>query len=157
MTEEHTIGEWAERRELRADAVVQRVASSGAERNPVAVLTGLLGQGRADGAWLLYLSQHFDEYVEFDAADVVHSESVNEAVPLEGTRVWVKASATLQYTHVSSRQVQANFLRGGITSSHLSQTGAASFGGSARSETGYACTRNYVCSINPHIPMCQDN
>jgi hypothetical protein len=156
MSEEPTAGERAQHPELRPDRVVERVVGSGASSRPVAVLTGLLGQGSADGVWRLYLSQSFDEYVEFDAADVVHSESVNEAVPLDGTRVWVEASAKLQYTQVSSRQVQADFLRGGITSAHLSRAGAASFESSARSATGYACTRNYICSTNPHIPVCQE-
>jgi len=68
----------------------------------------------------------------------------------------VRASAKLKYTQVSTRQVQADFLRGSITSGHLARTGAPSFAGSALSETGYACTRNYICSTNPHIPACQD-
>jgi len=140
---------------LRPDTLVERVAPSGAESNPVVVLTGLLGQGSGDGVWRLYLSQHFDEYVEFAAADVVYSQAVNESVPLEGTRVWVRATARLQYTHVSSRQVQADFLRGSITSGHLSRAGAPSLGASAVGGTGYACTRNYMCSTNPHIPECQ--
>lgn len=140
--------------ELRADAIVKQVAARG-ESSPVAVLTGLLGEGSADGVWRLYLSQRFDEYVEFDAGDVVHSQVVNEAAALEGTRVWVRATARLQYTQVSSRQVQADFLQGGITSGNLRGAGPLSFGASALSETGYACTRNYVCSTNPHIPACQ--
>ena len=143
-----------QRPQLRVDALVDRVAGA-AQGEPVVVLTGLLGHGTADDTWRLYLTQQFEEYVEFDSSDVVHSEAVNEATPMDGTRVWVRADAHLQYTQVATRQVQADFLQGGITSAHLARAGAASFGSVADLETGYACTRNYVCSINPHIPACQ--
>lgn len=141
---------------LEADALVDRVTSGDAIPKPVVVLTGLLGRSGSEGVWRLYLSQLFDEYVEFDASDVVYQQAASDADPLAGTKVWVRAGASLQYTQVSSRQVQADFLQGGITAKHLSSAGAPSFSAMARSETGYACTRNYVCSTNPHIPACQE-
>lgn len=137
-----------------ADPLVERMMAQA--EDPVIALRGLLGRGKAEGMWRLYLSQHFDEYVDVEDSDIVASQPPRDATPLEGTVLWVRKNAHLQYTHVSSREVQADFLQGGITSGHLSRTGAATFGAVTRPETGYACTRNYVCSINPHIPACQD-
>jgi hypothetical protein len=141
--------------ELRPDALVQRLSGGGGPR-PTVVLRGLVGEGATEGSWRLYLSQQLDEYVEVDAADVLHSEPVDASVPLAGTALWVRAGASLRYTQVSSRQVQADFLQGGIATRHLAGAATSSFGGGYLSETGYACTRNYVCSVNPHIPACQD-
>jgi hypothetical protein len=135
--------------------LVGKLTGAGGEPTPTVVLRGLVGEGSQGGTWRLYLSQSFDEYVELAAADVVHSQAVDESAPLAGTLVWVRVGARLTYTQVSSREVQADFLQGGITARHLGRTRSASFGARTISETGYACTRNYVCSINPHIPACQ--
>ena len=91
------------------------------------LLKGLLGRGEAENIWRLYLTLEMDEYVEFASSDVVHSQAVNESDSLAGTSVWVRRGTTLRYTHVASRQVQADFLRGDITARHLGRTRLVSF------------------------------
>lgn len=140
---------------LSVDPLVERMMAE--TEGPVIALRGLLDRGKAEGRWRLYLTQHFDEYVDFEDSDVLASQPANDAAPLEGTVVWIRKNAHLQYTHVSTREVQADFLQGGITSGYLPRSGAAAFGSALRSETGYFCTRNYVCSTNPHIPVCQED
>jgi hypothetical protein len=141
---------------LRENPLIQSLRSSAAGQEPVTLLKGLLGRGEAENIWRLYLTLEMDEYIEFASSDVVHSQAVNESDSLAGTSVWVRRDTTLRYTHVASRQVQADFLRGDITTRHLGRARSASFGTGSVAETGYACTRNYVCSINPHIPVCQE-
>ena len=126
------------------------------ESGPVVSVRGWLGHSNMDAKWRLYLSQDFDEYVEFDAADVVDSRPVTENVDLAGSVVWLRKGAVVQYTEISTRQIQADFLQGGITDGYLAGAAGASSQGFARfpSPTGVWCTRNYVCSTNPHIPAC---
>lgn len=148
--------ESAGRGELRQDALVERLAPDPGQHEPAATLAGFLGKAAREGAWRLYLSPRLDEYVEFAAEDVLHAQPLPaEQSPLGGTQVWLRAGASLRHTQISSRQVQANFLQGELTSAFM---GAArptmpTFG--RLPETGVACTRNYVCSVNPHIPACQ--
>jgi hypothetical protein len=144
--------------QLRQDALVEKLVTDPSQHQPAIQLTGFLGKGAQAGDWRLYLTPRLNEYVEFSEQEVVHTQPLTQdQSPLGGTAVWLKAGTTLRHTQMVSRQVQADFLQGGIASGFM--PGASPFmlrtmvGGE---ETGYACTRNYVCSINPHIPACQD-
>jgi hypothetical protein len=59
-------------------------------------------------------------------------------------------------TRVSSRQIQAEFLQGGIASNFMPRSSLMAWPATAREDTGPGCTRNAECSLNPHIPACQD-
>ena len=120
-------------------------------------VTGFLGKGPDPEVWRLYLSDELDEYLEFSAEDVLHTKPLpEERSPLGGTIVWLRADASVRHTVVESRQIQAEFFKGGITSGFMAAAGPTiSTMAAARPATGYACTRNYICSTNPHIPACQ--
>jgi hypothetical protein len=152
MTEES--GSRGYRPQLRADPVVERLAPEQAPHETGVPLTGFLGPAGVEGRWRLYASRAFDDYVEFDESDVIDSETSDDSSA--GSTIWLKAGASVKHTRVSSRQVQASFLSGETTRTFLPQADQSSLGVAlARAGTGYACTRNYVCSTNPHIPACQ--
>jgi hypothetical protein len=139
-----------ERPGLAPDDLVDRLVPDPSRVEPRVCLTGFLGRAAAEGVWRLYLSKNFDEYVEFAESDVVHTE---DGAP--GTTVWLPVGTTVRHTRVSARQVQAEFLQGSLTSRFMPSSGLLALQGRAAAGTGAACTRNYVCSTNPHIPACQ--
>lgn len=141
---------------LKQDRLVDDLTSESGEVTPTIQLTGWLGRGKREGAWHLYLTPQLDEYVEFSQNDVVRTEAVPEDQPGRGaTMVWLRAGTVLQHTSVT-RNVQAAFLTGEITASFMPGTGFSLPAHVSRFgiNTGPACTRNYVCSSNPHVPAC---
>jgi hypothetical protein len=155
-SEENAGRDPAERRpRLIPDGLVDRLVPEPGQHEPMVCLTGFLGRGTAEGVWRLYLTRGLDEYVEFAESDVVHTEPVPEGgAPGEGTTIWLRVGTTIRHTRVSSRQVQAEFLQGRLTSRFMPRSGPLALR-IAASETGAGCTHNYVCSTNPHIPACQ--
>jgi hypothetical protein len=137
----------------RPDRLVQRLVSDPSTHQPSVVFSGFLGEAASDDAWRLYLTPQLDEYIEFPKDALLHTESAR-GEDASGTTVWLSQGTPLQHTVIASRQVQADFLQGDLTRGGLTG-GAVSLARYTRPETGYACTRNYVCSINPHIPACQ--
>lgn len=138
------------------DRLIDNLVPSPNQIQPMVTLTGLLGKGSQEGTWRLYLTPEFNEYVEFAEPDAVHTQPLSQDQSLwGGTTVWFRAGTPLRHTYIASRQVQADFLQGGITSGFMPRTSLSMLRSTARVNTGYACTRNYVCSTNPHIPACQ--
>jgi hypothetical protein len=143
-------------RHLREDALVEHLVPDPSQHQPAIQLTGFLGRSTEEGAWRLYLTSQLDEYVEFSEQDVLYTQSLSqERSPLGGTMIWFKPQTPLRHTRVLSRQVQADFLSGGITARFMPGVSPFMLGTRVREESGVGCTRNYVCSINPHIPACQ--
>ena len=143
--------------QLRRDSLVGSVAPDPSNVEPTITLVGYLGEGAEAGRWRLYLTPEFSEYVEFDEQAVVHNETASpEQVSSGGTVVWLRHGTTLRHTRIASQQVQAEFLQGSISSGFMSRSGFSMGAVGTRAETGYTCTRNYVCSINRHIPACQE-
>jgi len=142
---------------LTPDRIVERLVPDPSRPEPRVSLTGLLGRSTEEGVWRLYLTSGIEEYAEFAESDVVHTESVPEGMlPTGGTTVWLRMGATVRHPTVSSRQVQAEFLQGALAARFLPGAGlAGALTPAGAVGTGAACTRNYVCSINPHIPACQ--
>jgi|GEM_PF-3021540 hypothetical protein len=142
--------------QLRQDQLVDRLAPTPGAHSPSVTLAGFVGEGGQSGFWRLYLNPELSEYVEFAERDVVHTQPIpQEQSPLGGTQVWLRSDAPLRHIRISSRQVQADFLQGGITTGFLAGTASSLRNVLPRAATGAACTRNYVCSTNPHIPACQ--
>jgi hypothetical protein len=142
---------------LVPDSLIDELVPEPAGHQPVVCLTGFVGRAGTEGVWRLYLNRRLDEYVEFNGSDVSHTEPVAQGgSSADGTRVWLRTGTTLRHTRVSSRQVQAEFLQGGLTSSFMPRSGLMPLAAVARENTGPGCTHNYVCSTNPHIPACQD-
>jgi hypothetical protein len=114
------------RKELRQDALVEKLIPNPAKQQPTVQLTGWLGKGEEEGTWNVYLSPALDEYVQFSENDVVHSQPLTaETAPLGGTSVWLKTDAPLKHVQVTTHQMQAGFLSGSITSGNLSSTVAS--------------------------------
>lgn len=142
--------------QLRQDALVDKLVPDPSQHGQLVVIFGFLGKGAQEGIWRLYLTPQLDEYVEFPARAIAHSQAIpREQSPFGGTHVWLRPDVNLKHTLVSSRQVQADFLQGGITTDYLGATTPSMPNVLARRAAGAAGTHNYVCSTNPHIPVCQ--
>ena len=91
-----------------------------ARQQPAAVLTGFLGDSDESGRSRLYLTPQFDQYVEFDAEDALHSQPLTtDESGLGGSAVWLKAGARVRLARTVSHEVQAEFLQGGITAGFM--------------------------------------
>lgn len=142
--------------QMKPDRIVETVAPDPSIAPSIVTLTGFLGKGTEEGNWRLYFTASLNEYVEFADPDVVHHEPIpQDQSSLGGTTVWLKAGTTLRYIYITSQQIQADFLQGGLISDFLPGTKFSALRGAAVAGTGAACTRNYICSTNPHIPACQ--
>ena len=104
-------------KELKQDALVEKLVVDPSKTPEVKVLFGFLGRSPEAGTWRLYLTPQLDSYVEFSAEDMVHTQQLAAAQsPLGGTAVWLKRGATLKHTRTGTRQAQAEFVRGDIMS-----------------------------------------
>lgn len=155
---------------LKEDALVEQLVPEAGSHQPLTVLEGFLGKSGREGYWRLYLTPELDEYVEFAEDDVAHSqETTAEAAPAPfgGSCVWLREGAAVTHTRVSTRQMQAEFLRGGVTSAYLgaaapTAVGAArvirncpSYRGYCDPDTEVICrTGRRAPTLNPHIPAC---
>lgn len=105
------------KQELRQHELVDRLRPDPSQQQPLTVLSGFLGHSPQAGHWRLYLTPTLDDYVEIPEEDIVHSQSLGpEQSALGGTMIWVRSATPLQYTRTRSRQIQAEFLQGAITS-----------------------------------------
>ncbi len=111
--------------------------------------------------WRLYLSLDFDDYIEIhEGNDLLGSVSLETPQnPLGGTIVWVKRTAILRRVGAELRHVQADFLRGELTSQYLGRTGYEVFAGvtvmKLPTATGLACTsltQCVPCDDPPRVP-----
>jgi hypothetical protein len=86
---------------------------------PTVTLVGLLGRSPKEGYWRLYLTMELNHYAEFKQEDVLRSAKIPRMEPpfmgLQGTIVWLKREAEVEYTRTVSRRVRAEVLQGGIT------------------------------------------
>jgi hypothetical protein len=143
------------RKELKQDALVEQLAPDPADPQATIQLKGWLGKGVKAGSWRLYLTPQLDEYVQFQDKDIVHTQPIApEQSPLGGTMIWLLAGTSLQHTRVTTRQLQAGFLSGGITANFMAGA-APTFAMAARRALFAVGTAGVNCSVNPHIPACQ--
>jgi hypothetical protein len=143
-------------KQLKQDYLVEQLMPDPGNPQSTIQLTGWLGKGTEVGLWRLYLTPQLDEYVEFSEDTVVLTQPVQkEQSALGGTTVWLKAGTALPHTQILKRQVQADFLSGGITSGFLAGSTSSLPAASFRPAAVVGNTRGYVCSVNPHIPVCQ--
>jgi hypothetical protein len=143
-------------KQLKQDRLVEQLVPDPANHEPTIQLTGWLGKDAKEGFWRLYLTPQLDEYVQFAETDVIHSQPAQaDQSPLGGTLVWLKSGTALQHTRVVKQNVQADFLAGGIVSNYMSGAASAYPSINVKPKGVVPNTRTYVCSINPHIPVCQ--
>ena len=143
-------------KQLKQDPLVDQLMPDPGNPQPTIQLIGWLGKGTDEGLWRLYLTPQLDEYVEFSADSVVHTQPLQkEQSALGGSTVWLKTGTALNHTQVVQRQVQADFLSGGITSGFLTGSTSSLPAAGRKPVVAPGNTRTYVCSVNPHIPVCQ--
>jgi hypothetical protein len=105
------------------DKLIEALVPDTSQIPDVRVLIGFLGKSTRERYWRLYLTATLNEYVEFARDDVVHSHALeSDESPLGGTVVWLKREANLQHTQSASREAQADFLRGSISTGFLSRS-----------------------------------
>lgn len=104
--------------ELREDDLVGKLLPDPSTHPALTAVSGFLGRGSQPHVWRLYLTPSMDRYVEISEDDIVHSQAIGpDQSALGGTVVWVRSEASLTYTRTTSRQVQAEFLKGSILGS----------------------------------------
>jgi len=100
---------------LNPDPIVDRIVPDPSAPPDVRVLIGFLGRSNREGRWRLYGTPGFDDYLEFDEADVVHRHSFEEHGDRLGSSVvWIERKANVQRVRTVSREAQADFLHGAI-------------------------------------------
>src|SRR5579864_4072536 len=88
-------------KQLKQDPLVDQLMPDPGNPQPTIQLTGWLGKGTDEGWWRLYLTPQLDEYVEFSADSVVHTQPLQkEQSALGGSTVWLKAGTALNHTQV---------------------------------------------------------
>lgn len=97
--------------------LVEELTQGGTEVPNVSVLVGYIGNASEEGRVRLYLTPDLSNYVEFSQDDLVRSEVLQEG-GAGATAVWVRKSARLTQTQTLSREVQAEFLSGGIAQAY---------------------------------------
>ena len=107
-------------RELKLDALVEKVVPDASQIPDLLVLVGLVGKSSRAGYVRLYVRANLSEYFDISEKDVVHSQSLaNEVSPLGGSIVWVRREANLLHSRTQPTQVQAEFIQGDITTAFL--------------------------------------
>lgn len=133
------------KQEMQQDELIDKLIPDPSQQQPLTVLSGFLGRSSQVGHWRIYLSLTLDEYVEIPEEDIIHSQSLGpEQSALGGTMVWVRTGTPLQYTRTMSRQIQAEFLQGPITTGF--SMGATGFQAAMAPGPRNALPNTYYCS-----------
>jgi hypothetical protein len=125
--------EQSDQRELKQDALVEKLVPDPAAPPDTIVLVGFLGKSARAGYWRLYLTSELNDYVECREDDIVNTQSLaTELTPLAGTMMWIKPGAELLHTRTTSIQAQAQFFRGEIMNRFLAGSRMRALFGSRR-------------------------
>jgi hypothetical protein len=138
--------------DLRQHELIDKLLPDPSKQQPLTILSGFLGRGIEPGQWRLYLTPSLSEYVELSEEAIVHTHTPTlQESDLVPTLVWVPSNAVLRHTRTTSRQIQADFLGGPITSRFRGRAGnfqsAMRLGMPGRA----ARTHDYVCSIDVDV------
>lgn len=134
---------------LEPDELIKRLMPDASQVPDVRLLVGFLGKSTREGYWRLYLTLTLNEYVEFDEDDVVFSHPLeDDENRLGGTLVWVRRDANLQHTRTVSREAQADFLQGAISSSVSRRRGRF---GPSRRMLGFQPQQYHLASVAVHV------
>jgi hypothetical protein len=106
-------------RDALPDGLADKLVRDPADVPDLRALVGYLGRSSRPRHIRLYLTPDLGEYVEIPEDAVVHKQPLaSEERPLAGSAVWVKRAAELIRVRSQSREAQADFLKGAI-STHL--------------------------------------
>jgi hypothetical protein len=143
---------------LEPDPVVEQLVPNPIAPPNLVSLTGVLGRSDQDGVHRLYLTRQLNAYVEFEQSAVVHSTAIGEPESgFRATTVWLKTGTPLQLTRITTRQVQADFLSGGLTDAFLPTARALDmvdeFALAVNKRVG-SLHGDECFTNNPHVPAC---
>jgi hypothetical protein len=93
--------------------LVEKLSDEAGQPQNTITLHGYPGQAPGDGEWLLWLSLAFTDSVQGRDEDIVHAETLRND---QGTILYLRDTARLQYRHVETQTIEASFLGGGIAS-----------------------------------------
>jgi hypothetical protein len=100
--------------EFEEDGFVTALVPDPSELPDARFLSGFLGRGSQEGYWRLYVAADLQQYVEFSAEDVLHSQPMSSSAnALGGHAIWVKRTATIEHS-AAETEAQAGFLRGDV-------------------------------------------
>lgn len=91
------------------------------------IVVGFPGKGSSDLVIRIYQNAELDSHLEFAKADVLHSEPI-DTTKLSPTIFWVRREAEAKATQTCKSSVQANFLRGQISSNLMGVAAPSGFG-----------------------------
>jgi hypothetical protein len=108
------------RKPLVEESLIANLVPDPADVPDVKVHVGFLGKSSREGYWRLYMSPQMNDFIEVREEDIVHAKQFDAAhSPWGGTVTWIRADAKLTRTKTGARDIQTDFLRGGITRSRL--------------------------------------
>jgi hypothetical protein len=114
--------------ELTEDELVSALVPDPSNLPDTTVMVGFLGRSSREGFWRLYLTADLGEFVDFAAADVLHTQVIESpADALGGRAVWIRRTATVHRSVTDPLGTQTEFLRGDVA--------AAFTAGAARART----------------------
>jgi hypothetical protein len=118
------------RKKLQEEEFIQNLVPNPLQTPDVQLLGGYLGKSSQAGYWRLYLNPELTSYVDIAEKDIIYSQLANNNQnSLGGTLLWVRRGAEIKATRTTSRESQADFLRGAIAAS-MARMGAAGVLGS---------------------------
>ena len=136
--------------DLNEDELIKNLVPDPSQVPDARMLFGFLGKSSREGYRRLYLTPELNEYVEFQEEDVLHTLSfATPENPLGGKVVWVKREANLFHTRTASREAQADFLRGDISTAFLRGAGVGAISGlRALIAFGLAASGSGLCTLD---------
>jgi hypothetical protein len=103
--------------EPKQDKLIQQLVRDAKDVPDLRVLIGLLGNSSKPKHIRLYTRLDLSEWLEIPESGVVHvTSTANNDNPLGRTVVWVKRDTNVQSTRTTSREAQADFMKGSVAS-----------------------------------------
>lgn len=110
-------------KKVARDRIAEALVPDPAQGPPDAVvLHGWVGNSTDQNLLRLYLTHDLKSFVDVPESEVLHSQQLPDD---QGTLVWVPSSLTLTHQTTQSAQVEAQFLSGATTTTHLTGVGGA--------------------------------
>lgn len=140
---------------MEEEEFIQKLVPNPSQPPDVQLLGGYLGKSSQDGYWRLYLNPELTSYVDIAEKDIVHSQSAkNNQNSLGGTLLWVRRGTEIKATRTTSRESQADFLRGAIAASIARRGGAGALGSIAALPRTFAVSECAACPTDTGGDTC---
>jgi len=137
---------------IEFDEIAEKLATHFG-KDGIITLAGFLGSGQ-EGKVRLYTTE-FDEYVEISISDILHQQKLSPAQSaIGGSIVYVKANAHLQW--VQSKQTEAQFLSGKITSKFAGSITTGNLTVRNLVHTPINTANKYLCGLSNIRTSCDD-